>query len=168
MESGDERTTVIDFEAVQHYVTEHGTGAKSLLHGPAHWHRVERNGLYLAGRTPCADDTVIRLFALFHDSMRLHDGFDQGHGSRGAYFMEECRGTLFQLDSVLYELLFAACRDHTDVDRTDDPTIACCWDADRLDLPRVSKTPQPQFFSTSTGRRLAEEGLRTGSIQLTP
>jgi len=168
MEPGDEHKTVIDFEAVQHYVTEHGPGAKSLLHGASHWHRVEQSGLYLAARTHGADETVIRLFSLFHDSMRRHDGFDQGHGSRGATFMEECRGTLFQLDLVRFEVLFTACRDHTDVDRTDDPTIACCWDADRLDLPRVSITPQPKFFSTSTGRKLAEEGLRTGSIRLTP
>lgn len=159
---------VIDFEAVQSYVTEHGTGAKSLLHGPSHWRRVERNGLYLAAHTPGPDEMIIRLFVLFHDSMRRHDGFDQGHGSRGAVFMEECRGTLFQLDSALFQILFTACRDHTDVDCTDDPTIACCWDADRLDLPRVSKTPQPKFFSTSTGRRLAEEGLRMGSIRLSP
>lgn len=73
---------------------------------------------------------------------------------------------VFQLDSALFEVLFTACRDHTDVDRTDDLTIACCWDADRLDLPRVNITPQPEFFSTSTGRRMAEEGLRTGSIRL--
>ena len=157
---------MIDFEAVQHYVTEHGTGAKSLLHGPSHWHRVEKNSLYLAARTPGADEAVIRLFALFHDSMRCHDGFDQGHGGRGAALLSSCHGTIFQLGSVLYEVLFTACRDHTDVDRTDDLTIACCWDADRLDLPRVNITPQPEFFSTSTGRRMAEEGLRTGSIRL--
>ena len=159
---------MIDFEAVQLYVTGHGTGTESLLHGPAHWYRVERNGLYLAARTPDADETVIQLFSLFHDSMRCHDGFDQGHGSRGADFMASCQGTLFQLDSVSFDLLFTACRDHTDVERTVDPTIACCWDADRLDLPRVNKTPQPKFFSTSTGRWLAEEGLRTGSIWLSP
>ena len=159
---------MIDFKAVQSYVTEHGTGAKSLLHGPSHWRRVERNGLYLATHTSGANVTVIRLFALFHDSMRCHDGFDPGHGGRGAVFMEECRGTLFQLDSALFKILFTACRDHTDVDHTDDPTIAYCWDVDRLGLPRVSRTPQPKFFSTSTGQWLAEEGLRTGSIRLSP
>ncbi|HSI15909.1 MAG TPA: hypothetical protein VK961_27925, partial [Chthoniobacter sp.] len=53
------------------------------LHGPAHWRRVERNGLLLATRTG-ADETVVRLFAIFHDSRRESEGSDLEHGKRGA------------------------------------------------------------------------------------
>ena len=45
------------------------------VHGPAHWCRVERNALLLATRTG-ADVTVVRLFALFHDSRRRNEFID--------------------------------------------------------------------------------------------
>ena len=51
-----------------------GTHAsRSAIHGPSHWVRVERNGLYIARRTG-ANQAVVSLFALFHDSRRENDG----------------------------------------------------------------------------------------------
>ena len=38
---------------------------------------------------------------------------------------------------------------------TSDPTVGACWDADRLDLPRVWITPDPALLSTAR----AHEGL---------
>ena len=40
------------------------------IHGPSHWRRVERNGLWLAERSS-GDVFVVRLFAWFHDSCRV-------------------------------------------------------------------------------------------------
>ena len=57
----------------------------SSVHGPDHWRRVERNALLLARRTG-ADVTVVRLFAVFHDSRRQNDLWDEAHGARGAAF----------------------------------------------------------------------------------
>ncbi|MCA9790206.1 MAG: hypothetical protein KC910_00365 [Candidatus Eremiobacteraeota bacterium] len=37
-----------------------------------------------------------------------------------------------------------------------DPTIATCWDSDRLDLDRVGVDPDPAFLSTAAARKLAE------------
>jgi uncharacterized protein len=34
----------------------------------------------------------------------------------------------------------------------DDPTIGACWDADRLNLWRVGKTPDPRLLSTAAAR----------------
>ncbi|MBR3427257.1 MAG: hypothetical protein IKG95_04885 [Bacteroidales bacterium] len=36
------------------------------------------------------DIEMVRLFALFHDSKRADDGFDMGHGPRGAEFAKIC------------------------------------------------------------------------------
>jgi uncharacterized protein len=33
-----------------------------------------------------------------------------------------------------------------------DPTIGVCWDADRLDLPRVGRTIQPRLLNTGAAR----------------
>jgi len=41
------------------------------IHGPKHWMRVEANGIKIA-RQIGADELVVVLFALFHDSKRLH------------------------------------------------------------------------------------------------
>jgi HD superfamily phosphodiesterase len=45
------------------------------IHGPSHWRRVERNGLWLAERSG-GDLFVVRLFAWFHDSRRVNEWTD--------------------------------------------------------------------------------------------
>jgi uncharacterized protein len=127
------------------------------IHGPDHWRRVERNGLLLATRTG-ADIAVVRLFALFHDSRRENDGWDDGHGARGAEYATSLRGTAYELSDDRFELLHYACVWHTDSEHHDDPTIATCWDADRLDLGRVGVIPDPKFMSTDFGREIAANG----------
>ncbi|MEZ6235591.1 MAG: hypothetical protein R3B68_15505 [Phycisphaerales bacterium] len=46
----------------------------------------------------------------------------------------------------------AACRDHTHARTHPDPTIATCFDADRLDLARVGTTPHPGRLCTDAAR----------------
>jgi uncharacterized protein len=149
-----------DFEKLWELVIRDTRASKHGIHGPAHWRRVERNGLVLAGRTG-ADMEVVRLFALFHDSRRWNDGTDRGHGARGAEYASSLRGAEFELSDDRFELLHFACTWHTDRDHADDPTIGTCWDADRLDLGRVGIIPHPKFMSTAFGREIAG----TGSIQ---
>jgi uncharacterized protein len=129
-------------------------------HGPAHWRRVEQNGLLLSTKTG-ADVLVVKLFALFHDSRRQNETSDDGHGARGAAYATELRGELFELDDSAFALLTEACIGHTDRDHSDDPTIGTCWDADRLDLGRVGIIPNPDLMSTAFGKEIA----RVGSIQ---
>jgi len=126
-------------------------------HGPEHWRRVERNGLLLATRTG-ADISVVRLFALFHDSRRESDDWDQGHGARGAKYAASLRGVAFDLPDELFELLNFACVWHTEGKNHDNPTIATCWDADRLDLGRVGIIPDSRFMCTDFGREIADFG----------
>ncbi len=57
-------------------VLERSRGKDSTLHGEGHWRRVAAAGLALLLETPAADPTVVFLFALFHDSMRVNDGHD--------------------------------------------------------------------------------------------
>ncbi len=130
------------------------------LHGPAHWCRVERNALLLASRTG-ADVTVVRLFALFHDSRRRNEFIDPQHGQRGATLAAEMRGTHFELSDAAFAQLVHACAWHTAEQQNPDPTIGTCFDADRLDLGRVGVIPDEGFMSTDFGREIA----RTGSIQ---
>ena len=130
------------------------------VHGPAHWCRVERNALLLATRTG-ADVTVVRLFALFHDSRRRNEFIDPQHGQRGATLAAEMRGTHFGLSDDAFAKLIHACTWHTDEQQNPDPTIGTCFDADRLDLGRVGVIPDEEFMSTDFGREIA----RAGSIQ---
>ena len=103
------------------------------IHGVVHWARVLENGLSVARKTG-ADCEVVTLFALFHDSRRVSDGHDHGHGLRGGELARSLRGDLIHLDDRAFELLFEACRLHTDGLNDGDPTLLACWDADRLDL----------------------------------
>lgn len=145
----------IDFEILWKHVLDHSPSTGFLLHGPEHWRQVERNALLLAPETG-ADPIVIRLFALFHDSCRLNEGVDDGHGPRGAKYAASLRDSLYHLDDDRFTLLTYACQWHTDADHHADPTIGTCWDADRLDLGRVGVIPDPKFMSTARGRALAE------------
>jgi uncharacterized protein len=148
----------IDFDRLWRHVTSENDSSLESIHGPGHWRRVERNGLLLATRTPGADPVVIRLFALFHDSQRLNDGWDPNHGARGAEYAKTLRGAHYDLSGDAFEILHFACTWHTDRDRHDDPTVAACWDADRLDLGRVGIIPSAAYMSTTFGREIAEFG----------
>jgi uncharacterized protein len=136
------------------------------LHGPAHWRRVERNGLLLAARSGAVED-VVRLFAVFHDSQREHDGWDDTHGARAAAYAASLRSVLFELSDEHFELLHTACTWHTHGRLSEEPTIGTCWDADRLDLGRVGTPPRAEYMSTEFGREIALHGSLESLIQRT-
>ena len=147
----------IDFDPLWELVTDQFHAPVYSVHGPDHWRRVERNGLLLATRTG-ADLEVVRLFALFHDSCRQNENHDHGHGARGAEYAKTLRGSAFDLPDDRFALLHYACVWHTDGEHHTDPTIATCWDADRLDLGRVGLIPDPALMSTDFGREIATHG----------
>lgn len=146
-----------DFESLWQFLAAPYVGQQISSHGPEHWRRVERNGLLLSQHTG-ANATIVRWFALFHDCRRMNDGYDPGHGLRGAEFAQSLRGKSFQLDDDDFALLYYACANHTEGVAHDDPTIATCWDADRLDLPRVGIIPDPKRMGTSFGQKIAAAG----------
>lgn len=118
------------------------------IHGIRHWARVFANGTRLAAGTS-GNLKVVQLFALFHDSCRLSEGSDPGHGPRGAQLAHRLHGHLFNLANDELVLLEEACTNHTVRIHHDDPTIALCFDADRLDLGRVGSRPDPNFLNTA-------------------
>jgi uncharacterized protein len=124
------------------------------VHGPEHWRRVERNGLLVATRSGAVVE-VVRLFAVFHDSRREHDGCDETHGALGAAYAASLRGMLFDLSDEHFQLLHYACTWHAHGGLTDQPTVGTCWDADRLDLGRVGIKPKAVLMSTDFGREIA-------------
>jgi uncharacterized protein len=117
-------------------------------HGVVHWARVHENGLAVAAQNG-ADAEVVRLFALFHDARRVNEHRDPGHGQRGGELARSMRGSLVHLDNARFDLLYEACRLHTDGLTESDPTLQACWDADRLDLGRVGIRPTPNFLSAA-------------------
>jgi uncharacterized protein len=123
------------------------------LHGVVHWARVLENGLRIATANG-ADQEIVTLFALFHDARRVNEDRDDDHGLRGGELARSLRGKLVHLDDDRFELLFEACRLHTDGHTTGDRTLLACWDADRLDLGRVGMTPDPKRLGTKAGRNL--------------
>jgi uncharacterized protein len=132
------------------------------IHGAPHWARVRRNGLVLAGRTR-ASRRVVSLFAFLHDACREHDGRDAGHGRRASALVERLRAEgLVSLGDEEAALLAYACRRHSDGLLDADVTVQTCWDADRLDLGRVGKRPDPARLCTPAARdhALIEEAYR--------
>lgn len=123
------------------------------VHGVGHWARVLENGLRIA-EINGADREIVTLFALFHDARRINEERDPDHGLRGAELARSLRGTLVHLDDDRFDLLFEACRLHTEGHTNGDRTLLACWDADRLDLGRVGTTPDPRRLGTKAARQL--------------
>lgn len=147
----------IDFEHILQTMIEHSSVGQYSVHGPDHWARVERNAIRMARRNG-ADETVVRLFAFFHDAERHNDGHDPRHGQRAAELVGQLHGDLFTIDQDSLELLRVACELHHEGGTTDEITIGTCWDADRLDLTRVGMIPSAHYMSTLEGKTLANDG----------
>lgn len=126
-------------------------------HGISHWTRVESVGLALAAETG-ANARVVSLFALFHDACRIDEYDDPRHGARGAGLAGRLHGVLFDATDAEMALLVDACTGHSDGHLEADVTVQTCWDADRLDLPRVGVRPLPRFLCTEAARRRAVVG----------
>jgi len=144
---------------------------RSYDHGPGHWQRVAQNGIELANYTEGADVEVVTFFALFHDTMRQNEWSDPEHGKRG-FELAQALGVEALLTPAQrhkfgplgVEALLTPAQRHKfglAVVRHDfgevesDPTIGCCWDADRLDLPRVGIVPDERLMSTEAGKSAA-------------
>ena len=150
-----------DLSSLQSHVLAHRLFI-SELHGIVHWEQVERNGLLLAEKTG-ADIVVVRLFALFHDSKRADDGYDEEHGARGAEFAKTCfEEHRFEITQEQFDKLYHACKFHTTEHCSGDATIDTCYDADRLDLGRVGIVLDPEKMATAYGATIASESLKAG------
>ena len=124
------------------------------IHGIDHWDRVYAYGQRLVTRK--VNPLVVGLFAYLHDFCRVDDGDDLEHGPRAAAFVDTIRDTLLaDVSDGEIHLLKEACRLHTVADRTGDPTIDACFDADRLDLGRVGIIPDPSRMATKKGKEIA-------------
>jgi uncharacterized protein len=145
----------IDFSAVWNFARLHHRLGPRSLHGPDHWERVEAHGQRLAAATASADLVVVRLFGILHDVERQNESLDPQHGPRAALLVQQLNGELFHVRSDQLERLRYACHWHADGMTSDDPTIGCCWDADRLDLTRVGIPPSRELMSTPLGQSLA-------------
>lgn len=136
---------------------------QSRMHGLDHWHRTWKNSLLLGGTSRSVDMEVVAMYALFHDSMRLNDGDDRGHGIRGYRLYERYKQVHPNFERIFVhrqeELLFEACAEHSEGHRSTNPTIAVCWDADRLDLHRKAIWPDARFMSTPEGIALCMNRL---------
>lgn len=149
-----------DFEAIWAYAIRHLTANNANdLHGTVHWRQVERHGRALAAENGANED-IVRLFAIFHDSQRCGDGNDPEHGKRAADYLKTIRGHVFELSDDDFELLLDACEHHTTGRYHDNISVATCWDADRLDLGRVGLRPDPQrSIAQAAKKRLNSQTL---------
>ena len=121
-------------------------------HGVAHWARVLENGLRLVPLTG-ANIAVVQLFAVLHDSRRISDAADPDHGRHAAAYATSLRGVYFELTNPEFDLLCAACTDHSNGRTDGDSTVQTCWDADRLDLGRGGIIPNARYLCSAAAKR---------------
>lgn len=138
-------------------------------HGPTHWHKVFFNACLLAvesgvvSQTEAQSRTIRRdspmeflcWFAFLHDCRRRGEGDDPLHGELAASLVHDLRhlGEL-QLSPPLADELHHAIAHHSRGTTSSDPLTGICWDADRLDLPRVGVLPVRELMSTGLGKSM--------------
>lgn len=145
-----------NIEKVRAFAIGHTKMGKESIHGIDHWDRVARNGEAL--HVPGADMEVVSCFAYLHDVERQSDAYDVEHGPKAAELIDQIRKSVLDfLDDKQIGLLKDACTFHTTVPRTGNPTIDACFDADRLDLPRVGIVPDPNRMATKEGAEMARQ-----------
>lgn len=126
--------------------------SRSREHGRTHWRAVAATAVWLSERTVGADPKVARCFGLLHDCARSGDGDDPEHGPRAAQLVPRLPDALLPLSATQRSLLRSACAAHSLGTASQDPTIACCFDADRLQLVRLGRTVDPRYLSTLRAR----------------
>jgi len=130
-------------------------------HGPEHWQQVLKNAQRLCLHTAGADREVCEMFAWLHDSCRENEHGDGGHGARAASLVQDMRNVgEIVLDEYRFTSLFDSILYHDSglvalQGEAHRATKGVCWDADRLDLPRVGITPDPKLMSTPIGAEIA-------------
>ena len=145
-----------NIEKVRTFAIGHTKMGKESIHGIEHWDRVARNGEAL--HVPGADMEVVSCFAYLHDVERQSDAYDVEHGPKAAELIGNIRESVLGfLDDKQIGVLKDACTFHTTVPRTGNPTIDTCFDADRLDLPRVGIVPDPDRMATKEGAEMARQ-----------
>lgn len=131
-------------------------------HGIDHWKRVERNFLHIADAMGFGEleRAAGRLFAIFHDCRRVSEFRDPRHGESAWAFLrrQEFMGFVRRkLGERLYVRLGIAIAEHNHGKISETPFVGACWDADRMDLPRVGIIPNLSLMSTEFGKRFAIE-----------
>lgn len=152
----------IDFEKIWQNNIAQFVLSDFSFHGQVHWRQVETNGLRLA-RINGADQKLVRLFAVYHDAKRENEGHDPKHGHRAAELALEDHGVLFSLEQDDLDKLVYALQFHNGGHVSDDLAIGTCWDADRMDLPRVGAKIDPKYMSTELGKDYAVRGEKAFS-----
>ena len=131
---------------------------ESPWHGINHWEQVWENAQTI-GWTVDADMKVVEYFAYLHDCQRWSEGEDPCHGPRAAWFAKLHR-ELFDLSDTQFQLLLRAVSGHTAArpgcKAGEDPTLATCWDSDRLDIGRVGIVINPDYLFTEMAKELAD------------
>ncbi len=125
-------------------------------HGPRHWSQVMRNVERIHAARPDTNLAIGRAFAVLHDCCREDEYGDPEHGERAAKWivqmvLEEPQFSK-ALDAIgmtndLFDKLLTAIAGHNRGEVSTDATIGMCWDADRMDLPRVGIVPDAKLFS---------------------
>ena len=149
-----DRQLTINWQELRQFSIARWPKEMGTTHGVGHWDRVAKFGemLYVDG----VDMNVVIAFAYLHDVERKNDDIDDAHGHRASILVDCIRHNyLRDFDDEQVSLLKRACELHTLRHRTGNITIDTCFDADRLDLPRVGITPDPERMATSKGAKIA-------------
>ena len=150
--------TTFDWQKLRLFSIARWPKEMGTTHGVEHWDRVTRFGemLYVDG----VDMNVVVAFAYLHDVGRINNYVDDEHGQRASILVDGIRHSFLRdFNDEQVALLKRACELHTLKHRTGNITIDTCFDADRLDLPRVGITPDPELMATSQGSKIASNPL---------
>lgn len=156
--------TTISKQALALVLPQYKLDHKSRIHGIPHWANVSAIGLKLCSELKLTGEAldVVQWFAYLHDACRVNDDADPGHGMRAAAFARQCWATEdIKMSEAYFQMLCEALSGHSLGYRYGRHLVVnVCWDADRLELPRVDIIPDPARMCTEPGKRIAVDWQR--------
>ena len=127
-------------------LNEYKIDLKESFEGIDHIARVIENGVILS-EINASNLNVIIVYAFFHNIMKNNNEQDIGHGERSAKFLRHYEDKI-NLSEEEFDMVYEACRDHSDVLFNDNKHIADCWDSDRLDIMRRGLYPNKEKLNS--------------------
>ena len=129
---------------------------QSMYHGTNHWMNVRTNAMYLAERTggDVGSLNTLQSFMTVCGTTKIRPK----HGQRALDMLESIETSLIWMtnSSSFYKKRVRVIRLQGLKVRRTDPTLAACWDGDRLDIE--GKTPDPKYLFSDLAKQLATLG----------
>jgi uncharacterized protein len=141
---------IIPKKIIKEILTEFPLNIRESFDGINHIARVIENGIILSEINRSKLNVII-VYAFFHNIKKKSNEQDKNHAERSANFLRNYEKEL-NITEEEFDMVYEACKNHSDELFNENKNIADCWDADRLDIMRKGLYPNKEKMNSSAAK----------------